>query len=284
MPAPAVPACLPCPTLALRRPGGPDPARRALTALLASVGLGAHRTPRATPQRLGVVLLHGIGADGSSMQALAGRLRAAGWDVRTPDMPWSQAGAFAEPVGAAEARVLQELAALRQAGAQRLVLAGFSLGGFFAAHMAGRTAVDALVAIAPNGGADMKRLDDQLERARALVAAGRGQERTTLMDADVVGDGRSPLVGTRAATYLEWYDPRGVMNWNGVWQRLRPGTPVLLVVPRRDLANLRERKDALWEGLPPHPAHRLYQPWTDHLGAPQASAGETVQWLQRLFG
>lgn len=265
-------------------PPRPDPARRALTALLASLGLGAHRhAPAATP-RLGLVLLHGIGGAGASMEPLAERLREPGWLVRTPDMPWSQAGAFGEPVAAAEARVVRELAALREAGAQRLVLAGFSLGGFFAAHMAGRVPADALVAIAPNGGADMKKLDDQLERARALVAAGRGQERTTLMDADVVGDGRTPLVGTRAATYLEWYEPRGVMNWDGVWQRLRPGLPVLLVVPRRDLANLRERKDALWEGLPPHPAHRLYQPWTDHLGAPLASAGETVRWLRRLFG
>lgn len=261
-----------------------DMGRRSLAAALALLDwpLQAAQAGPAGPD-LGIVLLHGIGAAGASMEPLAARLRRPGWNVVMPDMPWSQAGAFAEPPAVAERRVQDALAQLRAAGAQRLVLAGFSLGGLFAAHMAAQVPVDALVAIAPNGGADMKRLDDQLARARELVAQGRGQEPTTLMDADVVGDGRTPLVGTRPAAYLAWYEPQGLMNWDGIWRRLPAGLPVLLVVPRRDLANLRERRDALWAGLPRHPRHRLLQPWSDHLGAPLASAAGVADWLGELW-
>jgi hypothetical protein len=160
------------------------------------------------------------------------------------------------------------------------VLAGFSKGGFFAAHMAGRTQVDALVSIAPNGGSDMKKVDDQLARARELIARGRGQERALLYDAAVVGSERYELPNATPAAYVSWYDPAGVMNWRGVWQRLRPGTPVFLVVPTKDLANLRKVKRELWEGLPRHPANRLYEPRADHLGAPMASADAAAAWLR----
>lgn len=259
--------------------------RRGLAALLLSTLFGtraaAQQPTRSGPApRVGIVLLHGIGATGQSMEPLAARWRRAGWTVRTPDLPYGGPAAFSRDVPAAEAIVLAELDALRRGGAERLVLAGFSIGGFFAAHMAGRAQVDALVSIAPNGGADMKQLDDQLARARELVAQGRGQESTLLYDAAVVGSERYELPNATPAAYVSWYDPRGAMNWRGVWQRLRPGTPVFLVVPTRDLANLRKVKRELWEGLPPHPAHRLYEPRSDHLGAPLASADAAEAWLR----
>jgi dienelactone hydrolase len=262
--------------------------RRALSALLLSAGTTRASTPSGSPAalapgphaaRVGIVLMHGIGAPAASMEPLAQRFRQAGWRVANLDLPFGTA-AFSEPVEVGERTVIAAIERLRREGAQRIVLAGFSLGGLFAAHMAGRTQVDALVAIAPNGGSDMKKLDDQLARARELIAAGRGQERTTLQDSDVVSPARYDIVGTVPTAYVSWFDPAGVMNWGRVWRGLRPGTPVLLVVPTRDLANLRQVKRVLWEGLPPHPANRLYEPRSDHLGAPMASAEESVRWIR----
>jgi pimeloyl-ACP methyl ester carboxylesterase len=264
--------------------------RRGLAALLLSTLFGAPARARPAPvtagpsARVGIVLLHGIGATGASMEPLAARLRQAGWAVSTPDLPYGGPAAFSQPVDTAERIVLGELEKLRRGGAERLVLAGFSLGGFFAAHMAGRTPVDALVAIAPNGGSDMKQLEDQLARARELIAQGRGQERTLLKDADVVGPGRHDLPNATPAAYVTWFDPAGVMNWRAVWQRLRPGTPVFLVVPTKDLANLRKVKRELWEGLPDHPANRLYEPRSDHLGASMAAADAAIAWLRETVG
>ncbi|TFZ00767.1 alpha/beta hydrolase [Ramlibacter henchirensis] len=259
--------------------------RRGLAALLLSTLFGRAAAQPAPPRsgrpaRVGIVLLHGIGATGESMEPLAARWRREGWTVSTPDLPYGGPAAFSRDVATAEAIVSGELDKLRRAGAERLVLAGFSIGGFFAAHMAGRTPVDALVSIAPNGGSDMKKVDDQLARARELIARGRGQDRTLLYDAAVVGDERYELPNATPAAYVSWYDPAGVMNWRAVWGRLRPGTPVFLVVPTKDLANLRKVKRELWEGLPPHPANRLYEPRADHLGASMASADAAAAWLR----
>ncbi|WP_332815823.1 alpha/beta hydrolase [Ramlibacter sp.] len=261
--------------------------RRTLTALLLSGLFGrapavpAQPTAVADPaHRIGIVLLHGIGATGESMAALAARLRQPGWRVLTPDLPYGGPRAFSRPVAAAERTVQDALESLRRDGATRLVVAGFSLGGFFAAHMAGRVPVDALVAIAPNGGSDMKPLADQLARARERIAAGRGDEPMVLQDSDVVSPARYDLPHAVPSAYVSWFDPEGAMNWRAVWRRLRPGTPVLLAVPTRDLANLRKVKRELWEGLPPHPANRLYEPRADHLGAPMACADEAVRWIR----
>jgi hypothetical protein len=96
----------------------------------------------------------------------------------------------------------------------------------------------------------------------------------------VVGNDRYDLAAPVPSAYLTWFDPQGAMNWKAVWSRVPAGLPVLLVVPKKDLANLRKVKDALWSGLPPHPRHKLFEPRADHLGAPMASAAEMVDWVR----
>lgn len=240
----------------------------------------AEAPPEGPRAKVGIVLLHGIGAGGSSMEPLAARLRERGWAVSTPDLPYGGPASFSRPVADAERIVRDELQRLRREGAQKVVLAGFSLGGFFAARVAGLEPVDALVAIAPNGGADMKQLADEVDRARELVRQGRGDQPTLMKDAAVVGTERYDLPGAVPSAWLTWFDPAGAMNWRGVWRALKPGVPVLLVVPTRDLANLRAVKDELWDGLPKHPRNRLHEPRSDHLGAPLASADEAIRWIR----
>ncbi len=279
----------PCPGGAQARGEAPVSApRRRLTGWLLAALFGP-RAAQAQPQpqggnaATGIVLLHGIGATGASMEPLASRLRAAGWRVATPDLPYGGPAAFSRPVQEAERIVREAVQGLRRDGARQVVLAGFSLGGFFAARMAGQLPVDALVAIAPNGGSDMKKLEDEVARARQLVAQGRDGP-TLMKDGAVVGDDRYDLPAAVPSAYITWFDPQGPMNWARGWAGLRPGTPVLLVVPTRDLANLRKVKDALWRGLPPHPANRLFEPRSDHLGAPLASADEMVRWIRATLG
>lgn len=252
----------------------------ALLSLFARPGAAATRARAPNAGEVGIVLLHGIGATGESMAPLAGKLRAQGWRVVAPDMPYGGPRAFSRPVAEAERIVLDAVEQLRKSGTKRVVLAGFSLGGFFATHMASRTRADALVAIAPNGGADMKKLDDQLRHAYALIAQGAGNQPAKLQDGAVVGSDRYELAAATPAAYVTWFDPQGAMNWKTVWSQLPAGVPVLLVVPKRDLENLRRVKDGLWAGLPPDPQHRLYEPRTDHLGAPMASADEVVRFVR----
>ncbi len=254
--------------------------RRCLAALAFAAALpwpAAAQVPR-----VGVVLLHGAAARSDSMAGLAGKLRSQGHLVANLDMPWSSEVHHRVPLESAERQVLAGLQDLRRRGAGKLVLAGFSKGGLFAAYMATRVNVDGLVAIAPNGGADQKRLQDEVARARALVAAGRGEERTLLHDGDVTGDGRYPIPDSVPSAWLTWFDPQGALNFDRIFRSQRAGMPVLLVVPTQDLENLLKVKQKVWQGLPPHPGHRLYEPPTNHLGAVAHSEQEALRWIAEV--
>lgn len=260
------------------------PKRRSLRALLFSPWLFTALPGPAIAQgpRVGIVVMHGAGARGTSMADFAARLKAQGHLVANLDMPWSNEDAHAVPVAAAERQVLGAVDSLRRQGAQKLVLAGFSKGGMFAGYMATRTVVDGLVALAPNGGADQKKLQDELAKARALIAAGKGEERALLHDADVVGETRYPIPNAVPSAYVTWFDPQGALNFERIFRGQRPGMPVLLVVPTRDLANLVKIKQPLFQGLPPHPGHRLFEPETDHLGAVRLSTDEVLRWIAEV--
>lgn len=245
-------------------------------------GLAGAGSAQAQLPKVGVVLMHGAAARSDSMAAFAGKLRDQGHLVANLDMPWSNEVAHRVPVEVGERLVTDALQDLRRRGARKLVLAGFSKGGMFAAYMGTRIPVDGLVLIAPNGGADQKKLQDDVARARSLVAAGKGEEKTLLHDGDVTGDGRYPMPDAVPSAWLSWFDPQGTQNFERVFRSQRPGVPILLVVPTRDLENLRKVKQQVWQGLPPHPGNRLFEPPTDHLGAVAQSEAEAIGWIAQV--
>lgn len=236
----------------------------------------AERSPAA-----GVVLLHGAGGSGMSMAPLAYELREKGYLVLSPEMPWSAMRSHETNVDDTEKAVLSALQSLRAKGAKKIFLAGFSKGGLFAAYMAGRTQVDGLVAIAPNGGSNTTRYLATLEEARALIAQGKGDERVVLEQYSPIADRTYPTP-TVPSAFVTWFDPEGPMNSQRIYRDLPPGLPILLVVPTRDLENLRRTKDTIFENLPPNPMHRLYEPDSNHIGAVNASAPEAARWIEKV--
>lgn len=229
---------------------------------------------------VGVLLLHGLNGSSMSMSTLSYELREKGHLVANPDMPWSAIRSHDVTVEAAERMALAEIADLRRKGARMVIVAGFSKGGLFAAYLAGRHPVDALVAIAPNGASNAKDLGDELAQARALIAQGKGQERTMLNDYDVARRVKYPVPAVPVA-FVSWYDPEGAMNWQKIMGALKP-MPVLLVVPTRDLPNLLAMKSSVFAGLPPHPMNRLDEPDSNHIGAVNASATGVVDWIGQV--
>lgn len=223
-------------------------------------------------------MLHGLGSSSLSMSALAGQLQKKGFLVAHPDMPWSAMVRHAVPIQAAEKIVRAEFDWLRQQGARNLFLVGFSKGGMFAAYMAGQITLDGLVLIAPNGASNYGLQREGVARAQALVALGKGNERTALPHYDPIS-GRNTSLETEPATYLSWFDPDGAMNGDRIYQGLKPGVPILLVVPTRDWANLLAMKQTLFAALPAHPANQLYEPESNHSDAVNTSADEVVRWI-----
>lgn len=260
--------------------------RRSFLALSMVLSLAGLVLPAAAQgERIGVVVMHGKGGSPTKHVAdLAATLKDQGWLVANLEMPWSGRRDYDAPVSQAVAEVEAALAALRAQGAQKLFVAGHSQGGLFALYLGGKLKVDGLIAIAPGGSAASQlvreKLADSVTEARRLVAAGKGDEKASLMDFES-SRGTYPIVVT-PAIYLSWFEPTGAMNQSAALSKLDPAIPVLLIVPTRDYPGLLRLKQTTANALPPHPLTRLYEPNASHLEAPTASAPEIIRWVKAV--
>ena len=257
-------------------------ARFALSAFLAAVPLSA---AAAEGDGIGVVVMHGKGGSPTRfVDELARSLEGKGYLVANLEMPWSEWRNYDVPVSKAEAEVEAAVAALRGKGAKKVFVAGHSLGGAFAVHIAGRQSVDGVIAIAPGGSVSSplfrEKLGESVARARQLVAAGKGSEPERLEDFEG-GRGVYSIVAVPSA-YVTWFDPEGAMNMPRAMRAANSQVPILWIVAKRDYPGLLKTNIPLFRTLPANALTRLYQPDSDHLGAPSASVDEIVRWTREV--
>ena len=259
-----------------------------LLGLIAGLALADTPSPAPGPllgPALGVVLMHGKGGSPDKHVAgLANALRQQGVLVANLDMPWSGRREYDADVASAEHQVSEALASLRSQGARKLVLAGHSQGGLFALYLAGHLPVDGVIAIAPGGNVGAGLLHDQLAdtlaKARELLAAGHGEEKTRLADFEG-SKGRYPVT-TTPRIYLDWFDPEGTMNQGKAVRQLPAGLPVLYISPEGDYPALQRVRQSMFDALPTNPASQLLIPPGSHLQAPAAAIPGIVDWLSRV--
>ncbi len=237
------------------------------------------------PAKIGIVVMHGKGGSPERFVSdLALGLRGKGLLVENLEMPWSGGRNYDADVASAEKQVQEALDSLRARGARKVFVAGHSQGGVFTLHLGGRVALDGIIPIAPGGdvGTEFYRqkVGASLEEARKYVADGKGGEKQRLMDFEG-SRGTYPVVAVPAA-YVTWFDPDGAMNQRRAQGALKPGLPVLLVVPKRDYLGLLRVKDSVFRSLPPTPHTRLYEPDADHLHSPGASVDEIARWTREV--
>ncbi len=254
----------------------------AIAATLFGIGLPAAAQ---TPEKIGIVVMHGKGGSPDRhVDSLAAGLERKGYLVANLQMPWSGKRDYDKDVTAAEQEVSAALDTLRSNGAKKVFVAGHSQGGTFAVHYASKYPIDGVIPIAPGGNVGSANFREQLgatvELARKQIADGKGNELGRFMDYEG-SRGTSPVIAT-ATTYLTWFDPDGAMNLLKSARALPPGLPVLLIVPRHDYPGLLRAKQANYGALPGNPLTRLYEPNSDHLGAPRASIDEIVRWTAEV--
>lgn len=257
------------------------------TALVFAVVAAAMIPPAAAqpPPKIGIVILHGKGGSPARFVAdLAASLEGKGYLVANLEMPWSGRRDYDAPVAAAEKEVGAALDGLRAGGATKLFVAGHSQGGLFALYFGGKHPVDGIVAIAPGGSVASalfrEKLGESVARARQLVAAGKGDDKTRFLDFEG-SRGTYPILCT-PANYLSWFDPDGAMNQSVAMQKMNPEVPVLFIAPTRDYPGLLKTKQALFNALPRHPLTKLHEPDSSHLGAPTASLDEILRWTREV--
>lgn len=241
----------------------------------------------AASPKIGIVIMHGKGGSPAKhVNGLASALEEKGYLVANLEMPWSGRRDYDVDVAAAEQEVEAALAALGGKGAARLFVAGHSQGGVFALYFGTRHVVDGVIAIAPGGDvsspAFREKLGPHVERARQLIADGKGAEKDKFADFEGA-KGVYPVV-TTASAYFSWFDPAGAMGQAGAPKNINPKVPVLYIAPTDDYPTLTKAKKPKFESLPAHPLTRLYEPSASHLGAPSASRDEIVRWITEVDG
>jgi len=236
---------------------------------------------------MGVVIMHGKGSlPARHVSSLASSLEQKGYLVVNLEMPWSANREYNAGVDVAEQEVDAALDALRAKGANKVFVAGHSQGGLFAIHYGGKHPVDGVIAIAPGGNVAnpiyRKEVGQSVERARKLVADGKGNEKTGFSDYE--GSKGTYTVTVTPAAYLSWFDPEGPMNQVKASRAMNPQVPVLFIAPKSDYPGLLKVKQMMFDALPRNPLTRMYEPDSSHLDAPFAARDEIVRWTAEVAG
>jgi len=257
------------------------------TALALAIISGAvtHTSAAQSSSAIGIVVMHGKGGSPTRyVSDLASSLEEKGYLVANLEMPWSGRRNYDVNVDAAEKEVQSALDTLRSKGAKRLFVAGHSQGGLFALYFGGKDLVDGVIAIAPGGSVNhpivREKLGESVELARKLIAAGKSGEKTSFLDYE--GSRGTYRITTTPIAYLSWFDPDGAMSLPKAVKAMNPRIPVLYIVPTGDYPVLLKAKQLMFSSLPSNPLTRLYEPDSDHLGAPSASRDEVVRWTTEV--
>lgn len=199
------------------------------------------------------------------------------------DMPWSQRRYYDQPYGVALQEMAAQVQAFRAAGYQRVLLAGHSFGANAAlAYMAQVGDADGVIALAP-GHAPQYMYERGLGReavdtARAWVAAGRGEDKLSMLD---LNQGQKRQISMTAQVLLSYFDPQGLGHMPGTAAAFKKPVPLLWVVGTADPL-YRAGSAYAFDKAPAHPASRYLVVQADHLSTPDVAAAQVLQWIQTL--
>jgi dienelactone hydrolase len=258
-----------------------------MAALVFVASFAALLAPRASPvDKVGIVLMHGEqGAPGRVIDHLAARLEKGGYLVGRPDMCWSARRSYEAPFDECLATIDDAIVKLKNLGATSIVVGGFSLGGNAAiAFGASHPGLLGIVALAPahdaRAIAESADIAESVERARQLVAGGKGDDETSFAD---IGFGPGGAYTTEVATtptiYLSFFGPASPASIPDNARRL---TAPLLWVAGTDDPTQRGGADYAFAGAPANPLSRYVVVASGHQDAPDKAKDAILAWLKDL--
>ncbi len=265
---------------------------RALAAFIAAplapnVCGAAAAAPPAQLQGFGIVYLHGKagwpgGLDGGILDALQDE----GALIATPEMPWSFRRRYAATYDQAMAEIDTVVAGLQAKGASRIVVIGHSLGANAAIGYAARHPdLAGVVALAPGHLPEAGRMRSfvagAVARAKALIAAGRGNVPQTFPD---MAQGIPLLATATPIVYLSMFDPDGPAvipkNAAAMGAAAHP-VPLLWVAGKLDPIDRRGPEYA-FDAAAKNPKSKYIEVFAGHLTTPLIARKQVVEWINSL--
>lgn len=232
---------------------------------------------------LGIVLIHGKGGTPTTaIEGLHESLKRAGALVAVPEMPWSARRIYDATYDQAMSEIDAAAERLKMAGAERIAVIGHSLGANAAiGYAARRKDLHAVVALAPGHLPEAwglrLRTGSAIARARKMIAAGKGDVRTSFPD---LAQGIPFSVRATPVVYLSMFDPNGpaVMPKNAA---AMGNVPLLWIVGVADPMIL-HGKDYVYGRGTRHPKSKYVVTASMHLSTPYQSRGRIIEWLKGL--
>ena len=250
--------------------------------LLLVLAFCAVAAPVLAAERLGVVVLHDKNEPPDKQLAEVVRLlRNVGFDVQTPEMPWSKKRGFDATYQQALVEIGLAAEELRLGGATQVALVGHGLGANAAlGYAASRGGVFAIAALAPSHDPERHRevfLPD-VRKARSLLNTAGAHARSLFTD--IVQDKDYDL-STTAEVYLSFNDPDGEAVMPRSCAALKTPVPLLWVVGVGDPLRHLGRSYA-YAKAPAHPKSSYEEVEADHQGVPRSAARLVAEWLRGL--
>jgi pimeloyl-ACP methyl ester carboxylesterase len=257
---------------------GMRPAFRWSWRFAASLGLSVASQVCAA-ERIGVVLLHGKQSAPVEHEPLANAIAAAGFLVERPEMCWSNRRIYDRGYLDCLRDIDAAVRRLKERGATSFVIAGHSLGANGALGYGARNQVRGVIALAPGHTPEFLAVRppivESLDRARQLLAAGRGDQNAKF--ADFNGTLAIRVTSTPAA-YLSFFAPNSpaLMPANAA----RLSAPLLQVSGSHD--PFQRGPAYIIAKAPAHPLNRFAVVEAGHFDTSAESSSEVVAWLRRL--
>lgn len=250
----------------------------------------------ASPQEVGVVILHGKqgSPDGtfSPINKLFSALTTKGYLVSRPEMPWSRQryleGNWQQAMNEIKASVDQ----LRAKGAQKIVIAGHSIGSPAALSFAAQYGnIDGVVMMAPGhvpllysecltriAPIPLCAVKDSLAEARAMILAGKGGDKGRFTD---INQGSRVANFTSANDFMSYFDPLGDAEMSVSVKKLPSHTAVLWIIGLND-ALVKLGKPYVFDLLPDNPKHQYVEISSNHYRTPIDGLDQVVSWIDSL--
>ncbi len=223
-------------------------------------------------EKIGVVLLHGGGSDGSQFNDMRPVIEKAGYGLETPDMCWSASRRYRRTAEECLEDTDKAVAKLKARGFERIVIAGHSMGGINAIlYAANRANLAGLIVFAPSSPPRGDGRVPNVAIARELVKRGLGDEVTAFQGGinDIMATPRAYLSYTGQESPLYDYELLPKIT-----------TPILWVRGTMDAGQVTATER--FKFAPAHPLNAFMTVNGDHFDTPDVAAGEMVQWLDRL--
>jgi len=251
-------------------------------AAVAAALLVTHQAPARAEGRTGVVLMHGKAGTPDHVRGLATTLEQAGYLTASPEMPWSQRRRYDAALEQSHQEIDATIADLKRRGADRIVIAGHSMGGNMAiGYAATHPDLAAVVAIGPGQTVDGENFaaatGEGVAKARSMIAADRGDEKASFPELHL---GKRSTVTTSARIYASYFDPDGYANMP-VFAKLVT-QPLMWIVGTLDKPMMDRGRAYAFDRLPPDPRHAYVEVTSDHMGTPEAAKAEIAAWLLRV--